>query len=53
MTTRIETDSMGEIPVQTDRYWGAQTERSLHHFHIGIEHFTRPLIPSSSVGSRS
>jgi len=35
MTTRIETDSMGEIPVQNDQYWGAQTERSLHHFNIG------------------
>lgn len=34
-TTRIETDSMGEIAVPSNRYWGAQTERSLHHFHIG------------------
>ena len=34
-TTRIETDSMGEIPVAADKYWGAQTERSLHHFNIG------------------
>jgi fumarate hydratase class II len=49
MTTRIETDSMGEIPVLTDRYWGAQTERSLHHFHIGHEHFTRPLIRALGV----
>jgi fumarate hydratase class II len=32
---RIETDSMGEIAVATDKYWGAQTERSLHHFNIG------------------
>jgi fumarate hydratase class II len=42
--TRIETDSMGEIAVAADRYWGAQTERSLHHFHIGQERFTRPMI---------
>ncbi|HEY7475601.1 MAG TPA: class II fumarate hydratase [Vicinamibacterales bacterium] len=42
--TRKETDSMGEIEVAADRYWGAQTERSLHHFHISEEHFTRPLI---------
>jgi fumarate hydratase class II len=35
---------MGEIEVAADRYWGAQTERSLHHFHISEEHFTRPLI---------
>ncbi len=34
-TTRIETDSMGEIQVPADKYWGAQTQRSLHHFNIG------------------
>lgn len=34
-STRIESDSMGEIVVAADRYWGAQTERSLHHFDIG------------------
>jgi len=33
--TRVESDSMGEIEVPADRYWGAQTERSLHHFSIG------------------
>ncbi|AHE68338.1 class II fumarate hydratase [Legionella oakridgensis] len=33
--TRIEVDSMGEILVPADKYWGAQTERSLHHFNIG------------------
>ena len=33
--TRIETDSMGEIEVPADVYWGAQTERSLIHFSIG------------------
>jgi fumarate hydratase class II len=44
LKTRIETDSMGEIAVPADRYWGAQTERSLHHFSIGREHFPRPLI---------
>ncbi len=34
-TTRTETDSMGAVEVAADRYWGAQTERSLHHFAIG------------------
>jgi len=34
-TTRIETDSMGECEVPANKYWGAQTERSLHHFNIG------------------
>ncbi len=33
--TRIESDSMGEIAVPANKYWGAQTERSLHHFDIG------------------
>jgi fumarate hydratase class II len=32
---RVETDSMGPIDVPADRYWGAQTQRSLHHFAIG------------------
>ena len=32
---RIEKDSMGNIDVPADRYWGAQTQRSLHHFNIG------------------
>ena len=34
-TYRTETDSMGEIKVPADRYWGAQTQRSIHHFSIG------------------
>ncbi len=33
--TRVEKDSIGEIEVPCDRYWGAQTQRSLHHFSIG------------------
>ncbi len=33
--TRREFDSMGDVMVPADRYWGAQTERSLHHFNIG------------------
>ena len=33
--TRTESDSMGAIEVRADRYWGAQTERSLHYFRIG------------------
>lgn len=32
---RVESDSMGKIEVAADKYWGAQTERSLHHFDIG------------------
>ena len=47
--TRTETDSMGPIEVATNVYWGAQTERSLHHFNIGQEHFSRPLIRALGV----
>ena len=32
---RVESDSMGNIEVPADKYWGAQTQRSLHHFNIG------------------
>ncbi|MCX7116226.1 MAG: class II fumarate hydratase [Gammaproteobacteria bacterium] len=35
--TRIETDSMGEIAVPAEKYWGAQTQRSLLHFSIGTD----------------
>jgi len=35
--TRIESDSMGKIEVPAEQYWGAQTQRSLHHFAIGHE----------------
>ena len=37
--TRIEKDTMGEIAVPSDRYWGAQTQRSLEHFRISSERF--------------
>ena len=46
---RIETDSMGEIEVPADRYWGAQTARSLHHFAIGADVMPRPLIRAIGV----
>ncbi|HEX8181442.1 MAG TPA: class II fumarate hydratase [Pyrinomonadaceae bacterium] len=42
--TRTETDSMGGIEVAADRYWGAQTERSLHHFNIGTDVMPREMI---------
>src|SRR5262245_43760316 len=42
--TRTETDSMGQVEVATDRYWGAQTERSLHHFDIGNDVMPREMI---------
>ena len=42
--TRTETDSMGAIEVAGDRYWGAQTQRSLENFRIGDERMPRPII---------
>ena len=42
--TRVESDSMGEVEVRADRYWGAQTERSLHHFNIGFDVMPRELV---------
>jgi fumarate hydratase class II len=47
--TRIETDSMGEISVEADRYWGAQTERSLHHFNIGFDVMPREMIRALGI----
>ncbi|MGB1015019.1 MAG: lyase family protein, partial [Nannocystaceae bacterium] len=47
--TRTETDSMGPIEVPSDRYWGAQTQRSLHHFSIGTDHFPRAMIRALGV----
>src|SRR3954465_8479025 len=41
---RIETDSMGAVEVPADKYWGAQTQRSLHHFNIGYDVMPREMI---------
>src|SRR5215204_5225832 len=49
VNTRIETDSMGAVDVATDKYWGAQTERSLHHFNIGFDVMPRELIRALGV----
>jgi len=42
--TRTERDSMGEIEVPADKYYGAQTERSLIHFNIGFDRMPREMI---------
>ena len=47
--TRTETDSMGPIEVPADRYWGAQTQRSLHHFSIGDERMPAPVIRGMAI----
>ncbi len=52
---RIETDSMGEVQVASDRYWGAQTERSIDNFQIGLGtyHWDRPIIRALGVLKKS
>ena len=49
MNTRIETDSMGPIEVQSQHYWGAQTQRSLHHFGIGTDTMPPELIRAFAI----
>ncbi len=46
---RIESDSMGKIEVPADRYWGAQTQRSLIHFDIGEDRMPPELIRAFGV----
>jgi fumarate hydratase class II len=48
-STRTETDSMGPIEVPADRYWGAQTARSLHHFDIGDDRMPVPLVRAFGI----
>ena len=48
-STRIETDSMGEIEVPSDVYWGAQTQRSLKHFNIGFDVMPREVIRALGI----
>ena len=44
MAARIEKDTMGEVAVPADRYWGAQTQRSLENFRIGGHRFSPSVI---------
>ncbi len=46
---RTESDSMGEIEVPADRYWGAQTQRSLHHFSIGNDIMPKEVITAFGI----
>ncbi len=47
--TRLESDSMGQVEVPVDRYWGAQTQRSLQNFKIGGHRFGRPVIRAFGI----
>jgi fumarate hydratase class II len=49
-TFRTESDSMGEVRVPADRYWGAQTERSLDNFKIGVDRFQWGRALKQSLG---
>ncbi len=50
---RTETDSIGPIEVPADRYWGAQTQRSLHHFAIGFDTMPREMIRAFGILKRA
>ena len=47
--TRSESDSFGKIEVPDDRYWGAQTQRSLGNFKIGWEKQPQPIIRALGI----
>src|SRR6188474_1029596 len=51
--TRTETDTFGPIAVPADRYWGAQTQRSIENFRIGAERMPRPLIRALGIVKRA
>jgi fumarate hydratase, class II len=51
--TRAETDSLGEIAVPADKYWGAQTQRSLQNFDIGEEKMPAPLVRAFGVQKKA
>jgi fumarate hydratase class II len=53
MGIRVESDSFGNIDVAADRYWGAQTQRSLQNFKIGTETMPTPLITAFGILKRS
>ncbi len=49
MTTRTEQDSLGPVDVPSDRYYGAQTQRSFNNFKIGDERFSREFIRAYGI----
>jgi fumarate hydratase class II len=51
--TRTETDTFGPIAVPADRYWGAQTQRSIENFRIGADPMPRPLIRALALIKRA
>ena len=53
MATRAERDSFGNIEVPAERLWGAQTQRSLEHFHISSEHMPEEIIMALAETKRA
>ncbi|HVZ98720.1 MAG TPA: class II fumarate hydratase [Caulobacterales bacterium] len=53
MTTRTETDTFGPIEVPDDAYWGAQAQRSLGNFKIGVEKMPQPIVRALGVVKRA
>ncbi|MFH1158570.1 MAG: class II fumarate hydratase [Pseudomonadota bacterium] len=53
MKTRMESDSMGEVEVPADKYWGAQTQRSYQNFKIGTEKMPLPLVRALGVQKKA
>ncbi|MDO9382395.1 MAG: class II fumarate hydratase [Hyphomicrobiaceae bacterium] len=51
--TRTETDTFGPIEVEADKYWGAQAQRSLGNFKIGIETQPKPVIRALGIVKRA
>ncbi|MEM6538627.1 MAG: class II fumarate hydratase [Pseudomonadota bacterium] len=52
-TTRIESDTMGDVHVPADRYWGAQAQRSLGNFKIGWEKQPAPIVRALGIVKRA
>ncbi|GAN00395.1 fumarate hydratase class II [alpha proteobacterium U9-1i] len=51
--TRTETDTFGPIQVQSDKYWGAQAQRSLQNFKIGEEKMPAPIVRALGIVKRA
>ena len=53
MKTRTETDTFGPLEVEADKYWGAQSQRSIGNFKIGVEKMPQPIIRALGVVKRA
>jgi fumarate hydratase class II len=53
MKTRSETDTFGPLDVPADKYWGAQTQRSIGNFKIGVEKMPQPIVRALGIVKRA